>query len=226
MEEIQNDPQKPNDPDEPMLPESQQQALPEMAAESSSTDATEADSCLPARLGELKRILEAALLAAQQPLSVSELRRMFTEEIAPDVVRKLLYELRDEWSGRPAELVQLASGWRFRTRPEYLSYLGRLNPERPPKYSRAVLETLAIIAYRQPVTRGDIEEIRGVTVATQVIKALEERGWVDAVGHRDTPGRPALFATTKKFLDDLGLRSLTELPPLEEINQALELANG
>ena len=226
MEEIQNDPQKPNDPDEPMLTESQQQELPETTAESSSTDATEADSCLPGRLGELKRILEAALLAAQQPLSVSELRRMFTEEIGPDVVRKLLDELRDEWSGRPAELVQLASGWRFRTRPEYLSYLGRLNPERPPKYSRAVLETLAIIAYRQPVTRGDIEEIRGVTVATQVIKALEERGWVDAVGHRDTPGRPALFATTKKFLDDLGLRSLTELPPLEEINQALELANG
>ena len=226
MEEIQNDPQKPNDPEEPMLTESQQQELPETTAESSSTDATEADSCLPARLGELKRILEAALLAAQQPLSVSELRRMFTEEIGPDVVRKLLDELRDEWSGRPAELVQLASGWRFRTRPEYLSYLGRLNPERPPKYSRAVLETLAIIAYRQPVTRGDIEEIRGVTVATQVIKALEERGWVDAVGHRDTPGRPALFATTKKFLDDLGLRSLTELPPLEEINQALELANG
>lgn len=226
MEEIQNDPQKLNDPEEPMLTESPQQVLPEMAAEPSSTDATEADSCLPGRLGELKRILEAALLAAQQPLSVSELRRMFTEEIAPDVVRKLLDELRDEWSGRPAELVQLASGWRFRTRPEYLSYLGRLNPERPPKYSRAVLETLAIIAYRQPVTRGDIEEIRGVTVATQVIKALEERGWVDAVGHRDTPGRPALFATTKKFLDDLGLRSLTELPPLEEINQALELANG
>lgn len=226
MEEIQNDPQKPNDPEEPMLTESQQQELPETTAESSSTDATEADSCLPGRLGELKRILEAALLAAQQPLSVSELRRMFTEEIGPDVVRKLLDELRDEWSGRPAELVQLASGWRFRTRPEYLSYLGRLNPERPPKYSRAVLETLAIIAYRQPVTRGDIEEIRGVTVATQVIKALEERGWVDAVGHRDTPGRPALFATTKKFLDDLGLRSLTELPPLEEINQALELANG
>ena len=226
MEEIQNDPQKPNDPEEPMLTESQQQELPETTAESSSTDATEADSCLPGRLGELKRILEAALLAAQQPLSVSELRRMFTEEIGPDVVRKLLDELRDGWSGRPAELVQLASGWRFRTRPEYLSYLGRLNPERPPKYSRAVLETLAIIAYRQPVTRGDIEEIRGVTVATQVIKALEERGWVDAVGHRDTPGRPALFATTKKFLDDLGLRSLTELPPLEEINQALELANG
>jgi segregation and condensation protein B len=197
-----------------------------MVAVPCSTPATEAENSLPDNLGELKRVLEAALLAAQQPLTVSELRRMFTEEIAPDVVRKLLDELRDEWASRPAELVQLASGWRFRTRPEYLPYLGRLNPERPPKYSRAVLETLAIIAYRQPVTRGDIEEIRGVTVATQVIKALEERGWVDAVGHRDTPGRPALFATTKKFLDDLGLRSLTELPPLEEINQALELANG
>lgn len=197
-----------------------------MAAVPCSTAATEAENSLPDNLGELKRVLEAALLAAQQPLTVSELRRMFTEEIAPDVVRKLLDELRDEWASRPAELVQLASGWRFRTRPEYLPYLGRLNPERPPKYSRAVLETLAIIAYRQPVTRGDIEEIRGVTVATQVIKALEERGWVDAVGHRDTPGRPALFATTKKFLDDLGLRSLTELPPLEEINHALELANG
>lgn len=175
---------------------------------------------------KVKRVLEAALLAAQQPLTVSDMRKMFVEEIAPEVVRKLLDELRVEWTPRPAELVQLASGWRFRTRPEYLSHLGRLNPEKPPKYSRAVLETLAIIAYRQPVTRGDIEDIRGVSVATQVIKVLEERGWVDAVGHRDTPGRPALFATTKKFLDDLGLRSLTELPPLEQINQALELANG
>jgi segregation and condensation protein B len=181
---------------------------------------------LPTNPEQVKRVLEAALLAAQEPLSVSDLRKMFGEDIAADLVRNLLNELRDEWAARPAELVQLASGWRFRTRPEYLSYLGRLNPEKPPKYSRAVLETLAIIAYRQPVTRGDIEDIRGVTVATQVIKALEERGWVDAVGHRDTPGRPALFATTKKFLDDLGLRSLTELPPLEQINQALELANG
>lgn len=186
----------------------------------------ETPNSLPDNPEELKRVLEAALLATQQPLSVSELRRMFVEDIGADVVRKLLDELREEWNSRPAELVQLASGWRFRTRAEYVGYLARLNPEKPPKYSRAVLETLAIIAYRQPVTRGDIEDIRGVTVATQIIKALEERGWVDAVGHRDTPGRPALYATTKKFLDDLGLRSLTELPPLEQINQALELANG
>lgn len=180
----------------------------------------------PDNPGELKRVLEAVLLSAQQPLSVLELKKVFVDEIGADVLRVLLDDLREEWSGRPVELVQLASGWRFRTRAEYMPYLERLNPEKPPKYSRAVLETLAIIAYRQPVTRGDIEDIRGVTVATQVIKALEERGWVDVVGHRDTPGRPALFATTKKFLDDLGLRSLTELPPLEEINQTLELADA
>lgn len=180
----------------------------------------------PDNPGELKRVLEAVLLSAQQPLSVLELKKVFVDEIASDVLRVLLDDLREEWSGRPVELVQLASGWRFRTRAEYMPYLERLNPEKPPKYSRAVLETLAIVAYRQPVTRGDIEDIRGVTVATQVIKALEERGWVDVVGHRDTPGRPALFATTKKFLDDLGLRSLTELPPLEEINQTLELADA
>lgn len=175
-----------------------------------------------------RRVLEAALLAAQQPLSVAELRLMFEDELSPDLLRKLLEELRDEWAaaGRAVELVQLASGWRFRTRAEYMPYIERLNPDKPPRYSRAVLETLAIIAYRQPVTRGDIEDIRGVTVATQVIKALEERGWIDVVGHRDTPGRPALFATTKKFLDDLGLRSLSELPPLEEINHTLELNHG
>ena len=181
---------------------------------------------LPSNPQEIKRVLEAALLAAQQPLTANELKKMFDEELAGEVLRKLLDELREEWSTRPVELVQVASGWRFRTRAEYMPYLEALNPEKPPKYSRAVLETLAIIAYRQPVTRGDIEDIRGVTVATQVIKALEERGWVDVVGHRDTPGRPALFATTKKFLDDLGLRSLTELPPLEQINQTLDFANA
>ena len=138
----------------------------------------------------------------------------------------LLEELRADWAERPLELLQVASGWRFRTRAEFLPYLERLNPEKPSKYSRAVLETLAIIAYRQPVTRGDIEEIRGVTVATQVIRTLEERGWVDVVGHRDTPGRPALLATTRKFLDDLGLRSVSELPPLDMINQTLELTDA
>jgi segregation and condensation protein B len=175
---------------------------------------------------QLKQVLEAVLLSAQQPLSVSELRKVFVEEISTEVVRVLLDGLRSDWAERPLELVQLASGWRFRTRAEFLPYLERLNPEKPPKYSRAVLETLAIIAYRQPVTRGDIEDIRGVTVATQIIKVLEERGWIDVVGHRDTPGRPALLATTKKFLDDLGLRSVTELPPLEMMNQTLELADA
>ena len=180
----------------------------------------------PTNTGELKRILEAVLLSTQQPLSLLELRRVFADEMGSDALRVLLDELRVEWADRPVELLQLASGWRFRTRPEYLPYLERLNPEKPQKYSRAVLETLAIIAYRQPVTRGDIEDIRGVTVATQIIKVLEERGWVDVVGHRDTPGRPALLATTKKFLDDLGLRSVTELPPLEMMNQSLEQADA
>ena len=180
----------------------------------------------PNNPGRSKRILEAVLLAAQQPLSIAELRKVFADEIGSDVLRVLLDELRVEWAERPVELLQLASGWRFRTRAEFLPYLARLNPDKPPKYSRAVLETLAIIAYRQPVTRGDIEDIRGVTVATQIIRVLEERGWVDIVGHRDTPGRPALLATTKKFLDDLGLRSVTELPPLEMMNQTLELADA
>lgn len=174
---------------------------------------------------KVKRILEAALLASQQPLSTRELQSLFDEPLSLDVLRRLLEELRDEWHERPVELLQLASGWRFRTRAEYMPYLERLNPEKPPRYSRAVLETLAIIAYKQPVTRGDIEQIRGVQVGSQVIKALEERGWVDVVGYRETPGRPALLATTKKFLDDLGLRNLAELPPLEALNQTLELAN-
>ena len=174
----------------------------------------------------IKQVLEALLLCAQKPLATSELKRVFVEDIGSERLRALLEELRAEWAERPLELVQVASGWRFRTRAEFLPYLDRLSPEKPPKYSRAVLETLAIIAYRQPVTRGDIEEIRGVTVATQVIRALEERGWIDVVGHRDTPGRPALFATTKKFLDDLGLRSVSELPPLDPINQTLEISDA
>ena len=163
------------------------------------------------------------MLAAREPMTPNDMKKMFDEELSHDTLRKLLDQLREEWAERPVELIQLASGWRFRTRAEYLPYIERLNPERPPKYSRAVLEALAIIAYRQPVTRGDIEEIRGVAVNTNVVKTLEERGWIDVVGHRDTPGRPALFATTKQFLDDLGLRSVSELPPLEQISQTLEL---
>ena len=172
---------------------------------------------------EAKRILEAALLAAQEPLGVIDLKRLFEGELNVDTLRKLLAEIAEEWKGRAVELVSLASGWRFQTRAELQPYLERLFPEKPPRYSRAVMETLAIIAYRQPVTRGDIEDVRGVVVSTQIIQTLENRGWIDVVGHRETPGRPALYATTRKFLDDLGLRSLEELPPLEEIAQTLQL---
>src|SRR5687767_2898021 len=172
---------------------------------------------------EAKRILEAALLAATEPLGPTELKRLFDNEIGADTLKNLLEELRADWSGRAVELVSLASGWRFQTRADFHPYLERLSPEKPPRYSRAVMETLAIIAYRQPVTRGDIEDIRGVTVSTQIIQALENRGWIDAVGQRETPGRPALYATTRQFLDDLGLRSLEELPPLEEVAQTLQL---
>jgi len=172
---------------------------------------------------EAKRILEAALLAAQEPLGVIDLKRLFEGELNAETLRKLLAEIAEEWKGRAVELVSLASGWRFQTRAELQPYLERLFPEKPPRYSRAVMETLAIIAYRQPVTRGDIEDVRGVVVSTQIIQALENRGWIDVVGHRETPGRPALYATTRKFLDDLGLRSLEELPPLEEIAKTLAL---
>jgi segregation and condensation protein B len=168
---------------------------------------------------EAKVVLEAALLTSEQPLSVAELRHLFNDELNADTIRVLLDELRSDWNGRGIELVALATGWRFQSSPLMRPYLERLNPERPPKYSRAVLETLAIIAYRQPVTRGDIEEIRGVTVSTNVIKTLEDRGWIEVIGHREAPGRPALFATTKAFLDDLGLRSLEELPTLESGGQ-------
>ena len=172
---------------------------------------------------DAKRILEAALLASQEPVNPTELKRLFDGEVGVDAIRKLLAELADDWKGRAVELVSLSSGWRFQTRPEFQPYLERLNPERAPRYSRAVMETLAIIAYRQPVTRGDIEDVRGVGVSSQIIQALESRGWIDVVGHRETPGRPALYATTTQFLDDLGLRSLEELPPLEEIAKTLQL---
>jgi len=163
---------------------------------------------------DAKRVLETALICASQPLPLRDMRVLFADEIGPDTLRSLLDELMRDWDGRGVELVALANGWRFQSRPELRQYLDRLNPEKPPKYSRAVMETLAIIAYRQPVTRGDIEDIRGVTVASQIIKQLEDRGWVEAIGYRESPGRPALLATTRQFLDDLGLASLEQLPLL------------
>jgi segregation and condensation protein B len=177
-------------------------------------------------LPEAKRIIEGALLASQEPLSLADLKRLFEEEIGPDTLRRLLDELREDWAGRAVELASLASGWRFQTRPDFQPFIDRINPEKRPRYSRAVMETLAIIAYRQPVTRGDVEDIRGVAVSAPIIQTLESRGWIDVVGHRDTPGRPALYATTKTFLDDLGLRSLQELPPLEEIARTLQLESA
>jgi len=173
-------------------------------------------------LQEAKRVIEAALLTAGEPLALADLKKLFDEELANDALRDILDELARDWGGRSVELVNVASGWRFRTRPEYSRFIERLNPQKPPRYSRAVMETLAIIAYRQPVTRGDVEDIRGVVVSTNIIKALEARGWIDVVGHREVPGRPELFATTRQFLDDLNLRSLTELPPLEDLGQLVE----
>ncbi|KAG0162995.1 hypothetical protein DFQ30_000903, partial [Apophysomyces sp. BC1015] len=165
---------------------------------------------------EAKIVLETALICAQEPLRVDDMRRLLADAISADMIRALLEALRMDWSGRGVELVSVATGWRFQSRPAMRAFLDRLNPEKPPKYSRAVLETLAIIAYRQPVTRGDIEEIRGVTVNTQVVKQLEDRGWIEVIGHRGVPGRPALYATTRQFLDDLGMRTLDELPPLSD----------
>jgi segregation and condensation protein B len=173
---------------------------------------------------EAKIVLETALICAQEPLRLSELRKLFADDISADTVRNLLESLQTDWSGRGVELVALASGWRFQSKPAMRTYLDRLHPEKPPKYSRAVLETLAIIAYRQPVTRGDIEEIRGVTVNTQVVKQLEDRSWIEVIGHRDVPGRPALYATTKQFLDDLGLTALDELPALDSPPAQFEAA--
>lgn len=157
------------------------------------------------------------LLANSTPMTLAELKKVFEVELNNELLRSALDELRTDWQERGVELVQLAEGWRFQTRAEYQTYLDRLNPEKPPRYSRATLETLAVIAYRQPVTRGDVEEIRGVAVNSQIIKTLEERGWIESVGHKEVPGRPALFATTKQFLSDLGLRALSELPPLPEM---------
>lgn len=175
---------------------------------------------------EAKRVLETALLCAQGPLTLRDMRSLFADELNADSIRLLLDELLREWEGRGVELVALASGWRFQSRPELREHLDRLNPEKPPKYSRAVLETLAIIAYRQPVTRGDIEDIRGVVVATPIIKQLEDRNWIEVIGHREAPGRPALYATTRQFLDDLGLSSLEQLPALIQAGDPTPIAGS
>lgn len=180
---------------------------------------------------EAKKVLETALLCAHEPLSINDLKKLYLAhpeaegEVGADAIKQMLGELQADWGDKGIELVCLSTGWRFQSRPEMKVYLDRLNPEKPPKYSRATLETLAIIAYRQPVTRGDIEEIRGVTVNSQTIKMLEDRGWIESIGHRDVPGRPSLFATTKQFLDDLGLTSLDQLPPLQQV-AAGELQEG
>lgn len=164
-----------------------------------------------------KTVLETALLTASEPLSVGQLKKLFAEEVAAAAINDALDEIQRAWLGRGVELVRLSSGWRFRARTELTPYLARLNPEKPPRYSRAVMETLAIIAYKQPVTRGDIESIRGVTVSTGVVQTLLERAWIEVIGHKEVPGRPGLYATTRKFLDDLGLNSLGDLPPLAEL---------
>ena len=163
-----------------------------------------------------KRVLETALMCSQQPLPLRDLRSLFSDALGADTVKALLQELQFEWTQRGLELVQVATGWRFQSRAEMREFLDRLHPEKPPRYSRATMETLAIIAYRQPVTRGDMEDIRGVTINALIIKQLEDRGWVEVIGHRETPGRPALFATTRQFLDDLGLASIDQLPLLDK----------
>lgn len=177
-------------------------------------------------LRHVKTVVEAALLVSQEPLPVAELKKLFDEELSSDTLRRVLEDLRRDWQGRGVELTHVASGWRFRARPEYQRFIERISPQKPPRYSRAVLETLSIIAYRQPCTRGDIEEIRGVVVSPNIIKALEARGWIDVVGHKEVPGRPELFATTKAFLDDLNLSSLEELPPLDDLGSLVETAHA
>jgi segregation and condensation protein B len=177
-------------------------------------------------ISEAKRALEAVLMAASEPMAVNELKRIFDGELSGDTVRNLLEELRAEWAERSVELAVVASGYRFRVKPGFQKYLDKLSSEKPPRYSRAVLETLAIIAYRQPVTRGDIEDIRGVQVSPHILKTLQDRGWIDEIGHKEVVGRPALFATTKHFLDDLNLRSLEELPPLHELQATLDMTQA
>jgi len=235
MTEQQKNPEAPNETDEREdevalgATEAEETLEPEQpagqgTAEEGSASASTALEPVALDIVHVKRVLEAALLSTQEPLTVQQLKRLFGGEVDADNIRKVLEELRAEWSERSIELTPVASGWRFRVKPDYQKFLDRITHEKPPRYSRAVLETLAIVAYRQPVTRGDIEEIRGVAVSAPTVNALVERGWIEVVGHRETPGRPAIFATTRKFLDDLNLRSLEELPPLDELQAALEQA--
>ncbi len=214
------------DLNEPNLPPTE---LPptETATDNHLDEAGETGLATPAvDVAEAKRALEAVLLAASEPMPLQELKKVFEGECSVDLVRNLLEEIRAEWADRSVELAMVASGYRFRVKPYFQKYLDRMSNEKPPKYSRAVLETLAIIAYRQPVTRGDIEDIRGVTVSPHILKTLEDRGWIDEIGTKDAPGRPALFATTKHFLDDLNLRTLEELPPLHELQATLDMSQA
>ena len=214
---------------EPAAPADQ---MAEAVAEQAATDAPEATASLVPQtspgveIAEAKRALEAALMAASEPMAINELKRLFDGELSGDILRNLLDELRDEWSGRSVELALVASGYRFRVKPAYQKYLDKLTNEKPLKYSRAVLETLAIIAYRQPVTRADIEDIRGVQVSPHILKTLQDRGWIDEIGHKEVVGRPTLFGTTRHFLDDLNLRSLEELPPLHELQATLDMTQA
>ena len=203
------------------------EALYETSADAAEMDAPDAPEAFvdaaALDIDLIKRVLETALLTIAEPLSLNEMKRMFPRgETNNELMRKLLDEIRVSWEGRGVELVNVASGWRFRSKPELQRYLDKLNPLKAPKYSRAVMETLAIIAYRQPVTRGDIEDIRGVVVSSNIIKSLEARGWIDVIGHREVPGRPAIYATTRQFLDDLSLRSLEELPPLDDLGALVD----
>ena len=168
---------------------------------------------------DAKRVLETALICAQQPLPVRDMGVLFNGEVAADTLKLLLEELQNDWTGRGVELVHVSSGWRFQSRPHMREFLDRLHPEKPPRYTRATLETLAIIAYRQPVTRGDMEDIRGVTINSLLLKQLEDRGWVEVIGHRETVGRPGLYATTRQFLDDLGVESLDQLPAMDSTSE-------
>jgi segregation and condensation protein B len=173
-------------------------------------------------LTDFKYTIEAALLASTEPLSVSDIKRMFNEDLNANLIKDMLRQIAEEWSSRSGEVVEVASGWRIQVRTNFKARLDKLEPQRPPKYSRAVLETLAIIAYKQPVTRGDIEDVRGVAVSPNILRTLEARGWIDQIGVRETPGRPALFGTTETFLNDLGLKALGELPPLDDLGELLE----